>query len=456
MSWRVRAGVSCCFVFATLVLENAVGQQPMITLGQGFDGPTQVAGCVPNDPPDPNIAVGATVGPTPAYVVTTVNSHIYTYLKSTGALQTTQSLEGAFGLFGNAIQPNGSPGSGGANACPVGDPHCIYDHYENRFVITAITLQGYIWFGVSQSSDPTLPWYTYETTQPPFIDYPGLGYDRENYYVTERTNLPPNPGALLRIFKKTDVLNWQATTLTDVNITSGFFVQPAVSWDTPVAGYFLDAIGTNTLRVYGWYQLLLRSADIHLFPGWTVPQNPESCGIELAAIPSLDNGRIINAVYRNDRLYGAHSVTNTSQNKTQVQWFEIQLNGWPAGGSPQLIASNTFDASHPPVASGQSFLPAIAQNGDGKLGIVVSTADVGVPPGVAIAGRNAAGLWNSTLINVKTGICKDLDPGYRWGDFNGVSVDPDNDTTFWVIGEYWRQQGLYRLWGNWIQSFRVN
>ncbi|MFO0983710.1 MAG: hypothetical protein U1E76_18600 [Planctomycetota bacterium] len=56
-------------------------------------------------------------------------------------------------------------------------------------------------------------------------------------------------------------------------IATSFVVQPAVSWDTPPAGYFLEALGTNTLRVSGWDGMFLRSTDITISPaGSSMPR----------------------------------------------------------------------------------------------------------------------------------------------------------------------------------------
>src|SRR5262249_19955283 len=147
----------------------------------------------------------------------------------------------------------------------------------------------------------------------------------------------------------------------------------------------------------------------------------------------------------NGTLYTAHAVKEASQNKTQVQWFEIATNQWPTSGTPSLIAQDTVNSLHPPTTNTSTFFPALARNAGGFLGLAVSTGDTFVPPGIAIAGRNSSTQWTASFMNIKTGQCSS---GKAWGDYCGIAVDPD-DTTFWVMAEYMLAGGTN--WATWIQ-----
>ncbi|MCA9299934.1 MAG: hypothetical protein KDA28_12755, partial [Phycisphaerales bacterium] len=42
--------------------------------------------------------------------------------------------------------------------------------------------------------------------------------------------------------------------------------------------------------------------------------------------------------------------------------------------------------------------------------------------------------------------------GGRWGDYYDICMDPTDDRTYWVVGEYPTRNG----WSNWIASFVIS
>ena len=45
-------------------------------------------------------------------------------------------------------------------------------------------------------------------------------------------------------------------------------------------------------------------------------------------------------------------------------------------------------------------------------------------------------------------------PGDRWGDYSALSIDPDDDCTFWYANEYIAKRGPAPDWSTWIASFK--
>ena len=99
--------------------------------------------------------------------------------------------------FQQRLDNSGNPGFfepiGGGNF--TFDPKCFYDHYSNRFFVLALetygSTQSYITFAVSDDDDPNGVWYKYRTpsvvqvgSTTYWVDYPGLGFDQDGFYVT--------------------------------------------------------------------------------------------------------------------------------------------------------------------------------------------------------------------------------------------------------------------------------
>lgn len=88
--------------------------------------------------------------------------------------------------------------------------------------------------------------------------------------------------------------------------------------------------------------------------------------------------------------------------------------------------------------SASRWLGAAAQDNDGNLAVAYSYASEDKRPAILYSGRLAgepSGIFRSegTLIS-GTGVQKAF--GYRWGDYSGMSVDPQDDCTFWITNEY--------------------
>jgi hypothetical protein len=97
-----------------------------------------------------------------------------------------------------------------------------------------------------------------------------------------------------------------------------------------------------------------------------------------------------------------------------------------------------------------SFFPAIYTNAANDVGMVIGTSSATQNVSVAITARDSddpAGRMALPQV-IRVG---DVSGGGRWGDYYDMAVDPNNDSTFWVIGQYQRSNG----WANWIASFSV-
>jgi hypothetical protein len=57
--------------------------------------------------------------------------------------------------------------------------------------------------------------------------------------------------------------------------------------------------------------------------------------------------------------------------------------------------------------------------------------------------------------NLLTGTGLQTGSLHRWGDYSSISVDPDDDCTFWFTTEYLKPTGSVN-WSTHIGSFKLN
>lgn len=392
-------------------------------------------------PPDPTLAVG------PNHVVVTVNQSIAWYTKS-GTQQFQQILgnQGSPGFF----EPVGAGGF-------TFDPKVFYDHFAQRFVVVAPevygTTEAWITIAVSDDSDPNGTWYKYRTDAVINIsgnlywwDYPGFGFDNQAYYVT--CNLFPLAnggfgGVGFRIFNKAPMLTGAPVSFSTLRDSGGASVQVAQHFGTPIAPYFISAAGSSSVRIQAITNPItapaIASINVNV-PGYSAPVNAPVPGGSVSAI----DARMMNAAWRNGRLTASHGIS--SGGRALARWYEFNTNNWPTSGAPSLIQSGNIDGG----AGFHTFFPAIYSNRFNDIGIVVGGSSSSSRVGVYTTGRlnsDPAGFMGALTL-AKAG---EADGAGRWGDYQDIAIDPVDDSTFWVIGEYNAPGG----WRTWVSSFQV-
>ncbi|MCL4222154.1 MAG: hypothetical protein KJZ65_12385 [Phycisphaerales bacterium] len=413
--------------------------EPRVQPGLAFPGISQT-GWVP---PDPTLAVG------PNHIVTTVNQDIAFFTKQ-GTL-----------LFQVAL---GSPGNPGFFE-PVGagnftfDPKVFYDHIAQRFVVVAPEVYGstqaWISIAVSDDSNPIGTWYKYRTdaviqvgTTTFWWDYPGFGFDNNAYYVNSNLfglNQSGWGGVGFRVFRKSDMLAGQPVTYWTLRDGNAASAQAAQHFGSNIAPFFVSVNSGTSLRVHAITNPITNPALVSTtvtVPGFSSPTSAPSVGA--SAVELIDN-RIFNAHWRDGNLYAAHGISAGGENA--ARWYHLRTNNWPSSGSVTLVQSGNVDGG-PGL---HTFFPAIYSNSLGEVAMVVGSSSSTQRIAVNATGRvpsDPAGTM-APLTQLKL---SDVNGGGRWGDYYDICVDPLDDRTFWVIGEYVYSGG----WNNWISSFTVS
>ncbi|MEI7483563.1 MAG: T9SS type A sorting domain-containing protein [Ignavibacteriota bacterium] len=216
--------------------EDKATNGPSLSI-KGYAGPNKNGW----QPADADIATGMLH----VMVVTNEQFHIYGRNNSL-PLITSNTLQSFFGRPGKNVF----------------DPKVVYDPWRNRWVMLAFERDGlfaYYWLAVSQTSDPTGSWWTYQfnahidasTTTTNWADYPGLGItsydspsDSTSIIITSNqyNQADAFQYAKIRVLKAKQVYAgqsagyWDFWNMTDANAGKSFTVKPAVQWWTTAYG----------------------------------------------------------------------------------------------------------------------------------------------------------------------------------------------------------------------------
>ncbi len=415
--------------------SGALTDQNRIAPKQKFPGITST----PWTPPDPTIAVG------PNHIVQTVNMELAFFDKD-GTLQFQQRLDST-----------GNPGFfeelGSGDFCF--DPKCFYDHNSQRYFVLALEVysgssESWITFAVSDDDDPHGVWYkyrswsvvTYDGLTTYWVDYPGLGYDANGFYVTGNLFKLDGPGAgfggvLFRAFDKTPLLNGQAASFNDIATTSTASVQVAQHFGSNTAPYFASRASSTQIRVQAMNDPFGSPSLSTAFV--SVPSGPSPPAAETPT-GTLDivGSRIMNVHWRDGSLWTTHAVESDDGTRAAAQWYEINTGNWPSGPTPTLVQSGKIDVGAP----FHTFFPAIYTNDSGNAALVFGRSSSSENPSVYGTGRlvdDPLGTMGTPEFFV---IGSDSATG-RWGDYFDVALDPTDGLTFWMVGEY-REPGGWR------------
>ena len=397
----------------------------------GFDGISQT----PWAPPDPTLAVG------PHHIVSTTNMQVAWWTKS-GTMEFSQRLDSS-----------GNPGfleDVGAGDFTF-DPKCLYDELEGRFIVMALEVYSstaYITFAISDDSDPNGVWYKYRTDAKTLIsgssywvDYPGLGFDDDAYYVTGNLFGFSSGwgGVKYRIFDKTPLLTGAPVVYADLRDGGSGSVQVAHMHSTPVAPLFVSVKDSNEIRIQAITNPTtapaLHTIDV-VVPSFNDPFSAPNLGG--GSISTVDN-RIMTADFRGQSLLAGHNTEASGRN--QARWYEFWPGQWPTSGSVTLLQSGNIN-----LGTGKhTYFPAIAQNADGNTAICFARSATTEYASVWYTHReqgDAAGTMRPAR-ELKAG---EGNYSGRWGDYFDIAIDPTNDRTFWGIGEFADAGGGWRTY----------
>jgi hypothetical protein len=404
-------------------------------------------------PPDTMGAAG------PSHLMTMLNTQVRIQDKAGGIISTV-SLS-SFWTSGTGL--SGDPF----------DPHVIYDSIDGRWLATVDadkdSTTSQVWFAISATNNPTGAWTFYgfdaDAANVEWADYPGFGVN--SLWIAITNNMFPVGGGVfigpkMWVIEKADALlggaltvNVFATNFDSAGCCDGSTLKPSVTYSAAEPTlYIVDNAGYTS----GGTPLVRLSqiTGTGPAPAWSVVPGSTFAGSGLFAVandfeyttidaPQMGTATLIDAgdhrasdsVYRNGRLWFAHSGTlpNGAPTRNAVFWYQLD----PAAMPAPIVQSGVLDGG----GSVHHFHPSIAANSadDALIGFSRSSPSLFVE--AVWASRFAADLAG-TMTSGPT-VLKSGEDSYekiftgdrvRWGDYSATCVDPVDDLSFWTIQEY--------------------
>ena len=385
---------------------------------------------------------------------------------------------------------------------PSGDPVVLYDQFADRWLLSQFTTQGpkyYDCVAISQTPDPTGPYYRYAfVTQPDpelpggtfFPDYPKYSVWKDSYVLTTRDfGDVTGYGVSVYGLEKNKLVNGQAkaravqyfldSNVVPLNLIGDGLLPADVDGKTkpkndapiPIVGTQDDGAGYgatfDAVNIFE-FDVLWNSKPISslklaaqlpvaafdsIFPCAPtsrdcLPQPGITNPAQYLDILSYRQRPTYRLGYRSFGTYEA-LVTNQSVEAAPgvagVRWYEIRR----AKGIYSVRQQGTFA----PSDGVHRWMGSAAMDWQGNIALGYSVVNgTSVYPGIRYTGRAASDplnqmtLGEGTIIN-GTGVQRTTNS--RWGDYSSLNVDPSDDCTFWYVNEYYTLAGQLSSTAGW-------
>jgi hypothetical protein len=401
-----------------------------------------------------------------------VNSQYTIYDKTTGAVIAGPIAENAlWSTFGSSCQTSNN-----------GDGMVMYDQLANVWVFqhhAAPTGGPYLnCVAVSTSSDATGTYNLYGfqlTLQYP--DKPRIGLWPDAYYVSQDVDDPATKGFLRSqacALERAAMLagTYALTICFQGSISLPTFVTSTLDGQTlPPAGeqaffWQLDqrpSVGKNNLNSFLFHVDWVTPTN-STFTGPVanaLPPYTDACNSFKPCVPQPGTTNVLQAwgdrligrvPYRNFGTYESVVMTDAVTQGTgtgvhsAIRWYEYRT---PL--TPTLFQAGTYS----PDKTNWRWIPNIEQDKFADIAIGYNIASSTVYPGLRYAGRvstDHVGSLEPEVI-VVNGTGSQTGTNKSWSSFGGMALDPVDDCTFYMTGQYYVTSSL-EGWSTQVASFR--
>ncbi|MEN8241646.1 MAG: hypothetical protein ABFS17_06975 [Chloroflexota bacterium] len=429
-------------------------EQSAPTIQNSFDA-LDVSDCCGGStsvPPDSDMAAG------PNHLIAVENSSFEIYNKA------------GTSLWGPILFDSFHGGSG------TFDPTVMYDSEEDRFVMN-IEDGEQNFLMVSRTSDPTGPWSIYKwdvrVYGDEFFDYPHIGIGDHAIFMGANMFGGSIPGGFEgRIWAmdknaayshnlmsvRTFSTGAGGGTPQPLNLTG--FSQGTVPQPFNTHFFITDQYDGTTADLWAWPHALssgtpsiVNTYDLNALSGWTAgfPVSASQSGTGADQIEAND-WRFRGFEYRNGQGWTTDTVSyNYGAGTVDIERvFTMNLNGAPY--SAIAVKGGGYTDSN-------VLFPDLAVDHCGNLAAGHERSDSSIYPSIEVGGMRISESSLQMPTQVKAGEVTyysfDGDP-LRWGDYSGMTVDPDGKT-FWYMGEYAKDiSGYSANYGNYIAKMTFN
>ncbi len=353
------------------------------------------------------------------------------------------------------------------------DPRVHYDPQGKRWITVACadsrSANSAILIAVSQTNNPLGKWNRYRLDVDPqngvWFDFPSVGFNkdwivvqgnmytvatnsvfkRSQIWVFDKADLYKGGTGKHTLFTYSSIGGTQSPSITHGSSSYVFLVSAWSSSKGCLRVFHVKgAVGSEKLYSTGyacgaktWYPVVSGRADF-------APQKGTSRKLQ------VNDSRMRRVVYRNGRLWAAHTVILGHPSRSSVQWWRI--NPWGTGDAVSRIDDPT----------GKVFraFPSLAVNkfNDVLIGYSRFSATTYASAAYRFRHGSEAAMSLQPEKVFKAGEAPYYKPGKgrnRWGDYSATVVDPVNDVNMWTIQEYAAKRVGVDRWGTWWAGVTV-
>lgn len=362
----------------------------------------------------------------------------------------------------------------------MGDPIVMYDPFADRFLITEFYPNGFL-VAVSQGPDPVNSgWYTYQYPTNVFPDYPKFSVWSDGYYITANKNsgsagysevvyaldrdkmLVGDPSAQMIGFPLPTINTSGFFSPLGFNVTGGELPPPG---NAPIV-YMQDdswgGVSTDHLKIWSinvdWDtpgnstisnpQVINTEPFDGLFDGGSFSNLPQPSGPDLDALQATI---MYMAQYR--RFSNHNSVVfnfvvdlDGGDDHAGIRWYELRQ---PNDGDPWEIYQ---EGTYAQPEGHSAFSGNMCMDTDGNIALAYTIVSSTKHPALRYTGRFSTDPLNVMTIEEESyAEGTQSDPSFRYGDYSQMTIDPNDDKTFWSIGEYFtggtrkNQVGVFKI-----------
>lgn len=367
---------------------------------------------------------------------------------------------------------------GNCEAYNQGDPVVLYDDQEDLWLVSQFAFPGSLrtfsqCVAISQTGDPLGGWNRYEFPFKDigFNDYPKHGITSGSITMMANLFKPRGPffnwaGTFLGVMDKAAMYDGLPATLIGFNIGKNEFGFVAGDLDGPGSAPALFGTAMSNGGMFDIWEIdvnwvsesasVSRVAQIPIAPfdADLCSASREVCIPQPYPGPKLEaiSDRLMHRLQLRDfggyrTMVTAHTV-DVGGGRAGIRWYEMR----ESGGIWALYQQGTFGPSDGEFR----WMPSVAMNSAGDIGIGYLLASTNTYVSTAVAGQTASGS-GSGILDATEVICaagSAVQTGVsRSGDYSSTSVDPMDDT-FWHTNEVFVTGGNFR-WDTFVCEFAV-
>ena len=346
-----------------------------------------------------------------------------------------------------------------------GDPIVMYDRFAERWFISQFKISGNkILIAVSETSDPLGSYFTYVWSYSNFPDYPKFSVWSHSYFMTANMSsenctaferekmllgdpsasaIKMNLPAFVQFFRSTATTYAEGPTEPDMDEPAYLFAVQEDAWSGSISDDHIKVMKADIDWTAGTgsvsnHQLLYTDAFNCVFTTSWNDIAQKGTSQKLDAIAGIFSYK---CQYRRFDGYNVVMLCNTvdvdNTNRGGIRWYELRDNN---DGNWSIYQQGTWS----PDTQNSRWLGNIAMDAQGNIGLAYSFAGPSNYCGIRYTGRFKDDPLGEMTVQeqvVKTGTGSQT-VANRFGDYSQMTMDPEDDMTFWFTGEWISSGGI--------------